>query len=498
MVLVFATVIMNVSEAMGVSYAICSARLEEQAEKALESSEDDPVVYAAFRAYGQEGSGSIVREEAETLIEELETELRMPTNTLFNELGDALRDEMVDVHHLRKLVQTVPVFRAALYETKQRWISDRRQRYWFTNIWMWLVVGFHLALLVACLYASFRAMAHRANSIWACMEASVSIFLVASLDDMVLHIILRHPRIQVGLSTTVCRNIRPDLPVPKLQLLSKSKLSRIEYAKYLYLRRDKSAEFLWKYQDDYTCTGAFLLQPTEILYGMSSLVIYRNWFEIFLLVFILKMLGDRLGRFAETHCHDASYADGLEITCNLLERIVSWIPVLVAGLLDAFRIAAEWTNKPERVRVESAVRTAVLYVAVCLCMDAFTWHGCIVSGEVWGSFDRETQKGCYAYDGKIKTALSVGFAAFVLLFSRWGRHISARQDMKWQEEDEKRGEPHGDHRRLGDATKNQYMGRARDVTRKIEENRLPSAARYAGHLRIKPQVRKAERSAILP
>lgn len=136
MVLVFATVIMNVSEAMGVSYAICSARLEEQAEKALESSEDDPVVYAAFRAYGQEGSGSIVREEAETLIEELETELRMPTNTLFNELGDALRDEMVDVHHLRKLVQTVPVFRAALYETKQRWIRDRRQRYWFTNVWM--------------------------------------------------------------------------------------------------------------------------------------------------------------------------------------------------------------------------------------------------------------------------------------------------------------------------------------------------------------------------
>eukprot|EP01043_Picozoa_sp_COSAG02_P075555 COSAG02_NODE_15634_length_1153_cov_0.853890_2_plen_201_part_01 len=199
------------------------------------------------------------------LLKELETELRIPTNALMHEVAGMLRDQ-VDVQDLRKVIERVPIFRTALSSTKQRWISDRRQRFWFTNIWMWTVVMFHLALLVACLYASFRAMAHRANSIWACMEASVSIFLVASLDDMILHIVLRHPKIQLGLSTTVCRNIRPDLPVRKLQLLSKSKLSRIEYAKYLHLGHEQTTDFLWKYQDDYTCTGAFLMQPTEMLY----------------------------------------------------------------------------------------------------------------------------------------------------------------------------------------------------------------------------------------
>ena len=73
----------------------------------------------------------------------------------------------------------------------------------------------------------------------------------------------------------------------------------------------------------------------------------------------------------------------------------------------------------QKVRVESATRALLLYLAVFVCMDAFTWHGCIMSG-VWGSdFNAATQKTCYAYSGKVKAALSAGFAAFVLFFFRW-------------------------------------------------------------------------------
>jgi hypothetical protein len=503
MVLVFATVIMNMSEAMGVSYAICSARLEQKvSETRAEQKVDlkgEPVVHAAFQAYCQDGSGLISRKEAVKLLDELATELRIPAKTLIREAGDTLRDtrDTVDVQDLRKVIEELPIFRNALWSTKQRWISDRRKRFWFTNIWMWTVVAFHFALLVACLYASFRAMAHRANSIWACMEASVSIFLVASLDDMILHIILRHPKIQLGLSTTVCRNIRPDLPVRKLQLLSKSKLSRIEYANYLHLRHEQTSGFSWKYQDEYTCTGAVLMQPTEILYGTSSLLIYRNWFEIFLLGFIFKMLGDRLGRFADTHCHDASYADVLNTTCDLLERAISWIPVVVAGLVDCGRIITDWQHRAQNVRVESAGRAVLLYVAVFICMDAFTWHGCIMSG-VWGSFDIETQKTCYAYSGKVKSALSAGFAAFVLFFFRWGRQISARQKEGWIQEDETSGQQDRDHWRKGDSTKHQYMGHPKDITRRIEDNSMPSAARLEGHFSLKPQVLESDRTIVLP
>ena len=133
-----------------------------------------------------------------------------------------------------------------------------------TSCWIILVGLFHFYLLIWCLFAAFRAMSHKANSIWPCLEASVSIFLVTTFDDLVLYVILRNPRVQLGLGTTVCRDVAPDRPVPKLQLLAQSDRARREMRTNLMQDEGDSAKN--SHHGEYESTGVMMIQPTEVMY----------------------------------------------------------------------------------------------------------------------------------------------------------------------------------------------------------------------------------------
>jgi hypothetical protein len=60
-------------------------------------------------------------------------------------------------------------------------------------IWVVGIVLFHCIIGVYLLYASFRRMINVPNDIWGVVESSISAFLVVSIDDAVLYVVLLHP-----------------------------------------------------------------------------------------------------------------------------------------------------------------------------------------------------------------------------------------------------------------------------------------------------------------
>merc|ERR1711871_1620065 len=61
-------------------------------------------------------------------------------------------------------------------------------------VWVIAIVLFHCVIGVYLLYASFRRMINAPNDIWAVVESSISAFLVVSIDDAVMYVVLLHPK----------------------------------------------------------------------------------------------------------------------------------------------------------------------------------------------------------------------------------------------------------------------------------------------------------------
>jgi hypothetical protein len=70
--------------------------------------------------------------------------------------------------------------------------------------------------------------------------------------------------VQLGLGTTVCRDVAPDRPVPKLQLLAQSDRARREMRTNLMQDEGDSAKN--SHHGEYESTGVMMIQPTEVMY----------------------------------------------------------------------------------------------------------------------------------------------------------------------------------------------------------------------------------------
>lgn len=341
-----------------------------------------------------------------------------------------------DVKELKEQQKDHPTpERAKLIEDASQRIGNRRLREKVSWVWVLVNVVYTTYLLVYCLYASFRAMTHKANSLWPCLEASVSIFLVMTFDDMFLYIVMRHPMVRLGLGTTACLNITPDLPVPTMQLLTQSRESRREVHDGLYqsdnieerpgrgVQPQPQPQPQQQLGTNFKDTGAVLKHPIQMAYAASSLCPYRFSIELAVWFTITALLGDRLLKYVDSACPSVHERDRYNIRGQviILHAWMPWVPVFLAAIWDTRKHI--WLEWPNRVGLHTQVvgRIIATYLVVCTVLDAHISDGCTI---FW-LFNSDI---CYAQDPLAKRiVLVVGIIIFAVVLPIWGGRISKHQ-----------------------------------------------------------------------
>jgi hypothetical protein len=75
-------------------------------------------------------------------------------------------------------------------------VGPSRRRSTHTLAAVFAMIAFHVGLACTLLVAARRRIVTEANGFWGVMEASVTVFLVTELDDLVLYCVKRHPVVQ--------------------------------------------------------------------------------------------------------------------------------------------------------------------------------------------------------------------------------------------------------------------------------------------------------------
>ena len=276
---------------------------------------------------------------------------------------------------------------------------DRGIRTLLSVLWGAVVGIFHAVLLFYSLSASFRIMSHQSNSLWACLEASVSIFLVSQIDDSLLYCILRHPEIIDDLERLGVREVTRDLMVDGKRLPPRTKhlVSRRSFVNFKKDGRDmrkaeregrlgqmaeemsspRAGETGEDDEEQYFDTGATLIVPTEWVRhsaGGTTPTPYRNFLELVLWYFFTVLLGNRLIKYCDFACVEV--ADELSLRWwaeTVLHDTLPWIPVLGGFVRDVRNIHLDWDPRERliygvRVQYHIVAKLVVLYMAVALAI----------------------------------------------------------------------------------------------------------------------------------
>ena len=240
-------------------------------------------------------------------------------------------------------------------------------------VWVCVIVLFHCVIGVYLLYASFRRMINVPNDIWGVVESSISAFLIVSIDDGVLYVVLLHPMSKKALEPLGQKSADLSKDEQLAERQEKRDAQGREYPPYpnnpgpprmLMHNMAKEGE-----DPKWHETDCQMWHPTEhIMTAGGYLILYNYMIEWLYMHFFFWFVGGRLSKFLRLACKDAEEKnDSFRVVSLIIGKVGPFAIVTIGLLLDLRSIARHKADRSRRL-----VRTIIFYVAAFLMAEMFS------------------------------------------------------------------------------------------------------------------------------
>ena len=240
-------------------------------------------------------------------------------------------------------------------------------------LWVCFIVLFHCVIGVYLLYASFRRMINVPNDIWGVVESSISAFLVVSIDDGVLYVVLLHPMSKKAMEPLGQKSADLSKDEALKERQEKRDAQGREYPPYpnnpgpprmlMHNQAKEGEDPLWRE------TECIMWHPTEhIMTAGGYLILYNYMIEWLYMHFFFWFVGGRLSKFVLLACEDAKLKnDTFRAVSLIIGKVGPFAIVTIGLLLDLKSIAGHAADRSRRL-----TRCFIFYVAAFLMAEMFS------------------------------------------------------------------------------------------------------------------------------
>lgn len=198
-------------------------------------------------------------------------------------------------------------------------------------------------------------MINAPNDIWAVVESSISAFLVVSIDDAVVYVVLLHPMTKKAMEPLGQKSADPSSDVDLAERREKKDAQGREYPPYpnnpgppRILMHNKALE-----GDDpqWFETDCVLWHPTEhIMTAGGYLILYNYMIEWLYMHFFFWFIGGRLSKFCTLACEDAKAKNDTFAQISLVIGKIGPLSIVLFGLvLDIASISKHVADRSRRI-----------------------------------------------------------------------------------------------------------------------------------------------------
>ena len=198
-------------------------------------------------------------------------------------------------------------------------------------------------------------MINAPNDIWAVVESSISAFLVVSIDDCLLYVVLLHPSSKKALEPLGQKSADPSTDINLAERREKKDAHGREYPPYpnnpgppRILMHNKSLE---GEDQQWFETDCVLWHPTEhIMTAGGYLILYNYMIEWMYLHFFFWFVGGRLSKFCTFACEEAKDKNEIFEQISLVIGKVGPLSIVMIGLLlDIHSISKHVADRSRRI-----------------------------------------------------------------------------------------------------------------------------------------------------
>ena len=198
-------------------------------------------------------------------------------------------------------------------------------------------------------------MINAPNDIWAVVESSISAFLVVSIDDAVVYVVLLHPMTKKAIEPLGQKSADPSTDIDLAERREKKDALGREYPPYpnnpgppRILMQNKALE-----GDDpkWFETDCVLWHPTEhIMTAGGYLILYNYMIEWLYMHFFFWFVGGRLSKFCTLACEDAMEKNLIFEQVSLIIGKVGPLSIVLFGLVcDIASISKHVADRSRRI-----------------------------------------------------------------------------------------------------------------------------------------------------